>query len=44
MYANEREYLGRIEDAVERHQIMIGVLEPDVARAIVDRLNTAKIE
>ena len=44
MNPNKREHLGGIEDAVERHQIMIGVLEADVARAIVDRLNTAKIE
>jgi hypothetical protein len=41
---NKRKHLRRIEDAVERHQIVIGVLEADVARAVVDRLNTAKIK
>ena len=41
---NKRKHLRRIKDAVERHQIVIGVLEADVARAVVDRLHTAKIK
>ena len=41
---NKRKHLRRIKDAVERHQIVIGVLEVDVARAVIDRLNTAKIK
>ena len=40
----KRKHLRRIKDAVERHQIVIGVLEADVARTVVDRLNTAKIK
>src|SRR5581483_9066447 len=40
----KREHPGRVEDAGHRNQIVIGVLEADVARAVVDRLNAAKIE
>ena len=40
----KRKHLRRIEHSVEWYQIVIGVLEADVARAVVDRLNTAKIK
>jgi len=40
----KRKHLRRIEHTIERYQIVIGVLEADVARAVVDRLNTAKIK
>jgi hypothetical protein len=31
MYRQEREHLGRVENAVQRDEIVIGVLEADIA-------------
>jgi hypothetical protein len=38
------ENLGGIEDATERYEIVIGVLEANMAGAVVDRLDTAGIK
>ena len=34
----------RVEDIVDRHQIVVGVLEADVPSAVINRLNAAIIE
>ena len=44
VYRQEREHLRRVKDVADRDQIMIGVLETDITRAVVDRLNAAVVE
>lgn len=44
VYRQEREDFCRVKDAVEPNQIVVGVLEANVARAIVDRLDTSMVE
>ena len=33
-----------VEDAVHGHEIVIGVLEADIPRAVINRLNAAEIK
>ena len=44
MYRQEGKNFRRVEDVVDRHEIVVGVLEADVPGAVVDRLNAAEIE
>jgi hypothetical protein len=34
MHGHEREHLGRLENALYRHQVVIRVLKADIARAV----------
>ena len=44
MQSQERKHLRGVEDLADRNQIVIGVLETNVPRTVIDRLNPAKVE
>ena len=44
MQGHKGKNLRCIENVVERHQVVVGMLEADVAGAIVDCLDAAEIE
>ncbi len=44
MKGHKGKYLGGLEDAIDRNQIMVRMLETDVTRAIVNCLNAFHIE
>jgi hypothetical protein len=44
MEGHKGKYLGGLEDAIDRDQVMIRMLETDVTGAIVNSLNAFRIE
>ena len=44
MYRQKRKHLCGIENAADRYQIVIRVLEADIARTVINRLDAAEIE
>src|SRR4029434_326368 len=44
MQSQASKHLRGVEDLADRNQIVIGVLETNVPRTVIDRLNPAKVE